>query len=237
MNEPRVVAFVFARGGSKGVPGKNLRLLGGVPLLGRAIETARACSRIDRVVVSTDDEAIAACGREYGADVPFMRPAELGSDSAPEWLAWQHALKAVRAQGDPVDVLLSVPATCPLRGVGDVEACLERLLGEPDADIALTVTEPTQNPYFNMVAFDPLGRARVALESPNGIHRRQDAPPIKAITAVAYAARAEFVLTANRMFDGSVIASEVPPERAVDIDTELDLAFAEFLFERESSRR
>ena len=93
----KIVGFVFARGGSKGIPRKNLCLLGGKPLIVHAIEAALASRHISRVVISTEDEEIARVAREHGAEVPFMRPAELASDTAPEWLAWQHAIRAVTA--------------------------------------------------------------------------------------------------------------------------------------------
>ena len=88
----KAVAVIFARGGSKGLPGKNIRPLAGKPLIAWAIEHALAVKRIDRVIVSTDSEEIAAVAREYGAEVPFLRPAELARDDSPEWLAWRHAL-------------------------------------------------------------------------------------------------------------------------------------------------
>ena len=227
-----VVGFVFARGGSQGVPRKNLRLLAGKPLLAYAIETARASSLIDRVMVSTDDEEIAETARAYGAEVPFMRPPELATAEVPEMLAWRHALLALgelEADGPSPDALVSIPATAPLRAVEDVDACI-RKLGDTDADIVLTVTESARSPYFNMVALDERGCARLVME-PNErrITRRQDAPTTYDITTVAYAMRPAYVVRARGLFDGEVRTVLVPPERALDIDTELDLRMAEFL--------
>ena len=120
---PYVVGAVFARGGSKGLPGKNTRLLGGKPLIAHAIAAARATALIERVIVSTDDPAIAAVAREYGAEVPFLRPAELAADEAPEWLAWQHAVRELAAMdgGRTMDVLVSVPGTACARRLSSFE--------------------------------------------------------------------------------------------------------------------
>lgn len=227
-----VVAFVFARGGSQGVPRKNLRLLAGKPLLAHAIETARASSLIDRVMVSTDDEEIAETARAYGAEVPFMRPPELATSEAPELLAWRHALVSLgelEPDAPPPDALVSVPATSPLRAVEDVDACI-RGLQDSDADIVITVTESGRSPYFNIVALDEHGYARVVVEpSERHITRRQGAPATYDITTVAYAMRPAWVMSAKGVFDGKVRTVLVPPERALDIDTELDLRMAEFL--------
>ena len=88
----KTIAFIFARGGSKGLPGKNIRLLGGKPLIAWSIEHARAVQRIDRIIVSTDSQEIANVAKEYGAEVPFIRPEQIAGDTSPEWLAWRHAL-------------------------------------------------------------------------------------------------------------------------------------------------
>lgn len=233
--KPHVVAFVFARGGSKGLPRKNLRLLAGKPLLAWSIETARASARIDRVVVSTEDAEIAEVARACGAEVPFMRPAELARDDSPELLAWRHALDSLeRAPGGrPIDVFVSVPTTSPLRGVQDVEACIDVLL-EKDAatDLALCVTEARRNPFHNMVKLDEEGFAERVLASAGRVTRRQDAPTVYDVTTVAYAARPEFVRRAISIYDGRIRVAVVPPERAIDIDSELDLHIAEALLER-----
>lgn len=230
MSEPRVVAFIFARGGSKGVPRKNIRLLAGRPLIAYAIETARAGRGVKRVIVSTDDAEIASVAREYGAEVPFLRPADLATDTASEWMAWQHAIREV-SRNDPFDVFLSVPTTSPLRAVEDLDACVGLLL-EGGADIVVTARPSERSPYFNMVRLDERGFARLVIAPAGEVSNRQAAPKVYDLTTVAYAARPEFVLRAASLFEGAVKAVLVPPERAVDIDTELDFDIAEFLMRR-----
>ncbi|MGE4553642.1 MAG: NTP transferase domain-containing protein, partial [Desulfovibrionaceae bacterium] len=232
MGDSVIYGFVFARGGSKGVPGKNLRPLGGRPLVARAVETGLACPRIDRMFVSTDDPAIAEAARAAGAEVPFLRPAELAGDKTPERLAWRHAIQALGGPGS-FDVFVSLPCTAPLRAVADVDACLDRFL-EGGADTVIAVTEAAHHPSFNMVRLDDAGYAALAMPLPGGVANRQQAPRLYDITTVAYVTTPEFVLRTDSYFQGRVRTVTVPAERALDIDTELDLAFAEFLLDRQA---
>jgi len=125
-------------------------------------------------------------------------------------------------------VFVSIPPTSPLRQLEDVEKCI-RLLARGDADVVITVTEAHRNPYFNMVRMDGDKFAHLFVDGGSTVARRQDAPLVYDMTTVAYAARPEFVLEARSVFEGRVRALLVPPERALDIDTELDFQFAEFL--------
>ena len=235
MTRGYTIGLICARGGSKGVPRKNLRPLAGKPLIGWAIEIARKCPSIDRVVISTEDEEIAEVARNYGAEVPFLRPNELAQDDSPELHVWQHVLRTLAAlDGRMPDVLVNIPTVSPLRTVEDVEACVSGLL-DYNADLCLTVKPADRNPYFTMVKIDD-GWASPLITPPVPIFRRQDAPEVFDIAPVAYAARADFVLRTHHLLDGKVRATIVPPERSVDIDTELDLAFVEFLLERKGIR-
>lgn len=229
---PEILGCIFARGGSKGVPGKNIRPLCGVPLIGHAIRAALASRWLDRVIVSTDSPEIARVAREYGAETPFLRPPELSTDNAPERLAWRHAIETMEArEGRRFDCLVSVPTTCPLRLPGDVDQAVDALM-QSDADIVVTATEATSNPYFNMICLDEHGLARLAATPPGKVSRRQDAPPVYDLTAVAYAARRESVMQHDSIFQSRVRPVMVPHERAVDIDTEFDFQLAEFLLQR-----
>lgn len=235
--KPFVCAFIFARGGSQGVPRKNIRMLGGKPLIAHAIESGLHCSAIDRVVVSTDDEEIAAVAREYGAEIPFMRPGELARNDTPELLAWKHAIENFRKRDDlpTVDIFVSLPATSPFRDVTDIEACLGMFL-EHDPDIVVTVKPASRHPAFNMVTLDGDGNAQLAMKTGHRIHRRQDAPAMFDMTTVAYVAKPDFILRTDSIFDGRVMAVTVPEGRALDIDTMLDFEFAEFLVERQQTQ-
>lgn len=223
-----VVGFIFARGGSKGLPGKNIRPLAGKPLIAWAVEHARAVNRIRRLIVSTDSESIAEVARTFGAEVPFMRPSEFAGDDSPEWLAWRHALQyLLYSEGALPDVMVSIPATAPLRLPLDIENCLDKY-ATGNADVVITVTPAHRSPYFNMVKQNADGSVELVI--PKGeVTRRQDAPAIFDMATIAYVANPRFVLTQHSIFSGRVRAVKVPPERALDIDTELDFAIAEFL--------
>ena len=223
----RRIAYVFARGGSKGVPGKNLKLLGERPLLAYPIETALASGLFERIIVSTDSQDIADAARRYGAETPFMRPPELATDTASEWMAWQHALGETERLYGTIDMFVSLPATSPFRSPGDVRRCVERLEASPAVDIVITGRKAERSPWFNMVRLNNEGLARVVNEPDGHIVRRQDAPQVFDVTTVAYAARPSFILSTTRLWDGRVGFVEIPAERALDIDTPFDFFIAE----------
>lgn len=228
--KPYIVGFIFARGGSEGVPGKNIRLLAGKPLITYTIETAFKSEFVDRVVVSTDDEKIAQVARDFGAEVPFVRPKELAQNNSPEWLAWQHAIQTLKEQdnGRELDVFASIPPTAPLRAVEDVDNSIRTFL-ESDADIVITVKKAGHHPSFNMISIDENGYAKLVLPPSRTIYRRQDVSLVYDMTTVAYVANPQFIMKAKSIFDGKVKFVIIPEERAVDIDTELDFQFAEYL--------
>lgn len=226
----KTVAFIFARSGSKGLPGKNIRPLGGKPLIAWSIEHALAVKRIERVIVSTDSNEIAAVARNYGAEVPFIRPAELARDDSPEWLAWRHALNyLLEAIGTLPEVIVSVPTTAPLRLSLDIENCLDEY-EKGGADMVITVTDAHRSPYFNMVKTNEDGTVGLVIPPQTAITRRQDTPLVYDIATVCYVANAWFVMTQNAAFEGRVKAVKVPTERAIDIDTLMDFQIAESLF-------
>jgi N,N'-diacetyl-8-epilegionaminate cytidylyltransferase len=222
---------IFARGGSKGVPRKNIRPLAGKPLIAYAIETGLASQYIDRLIVSTDDPEIAEVAKSYGAEIPFMRPAELAQDDSPEWLSWQHAIRTVEAQGISVGCFVCIPPTSPLRSREDVDACIQ-IFSNSDADIVVTATPARRSPHFNMVTIGADDTANLVIPPKKDLHHRQAAPQVYDMTTIAYAANPEFVLNNSAIFAGNVKAVIVPEERALDIDTELDFKIAEFLMEQ-----
>ena len=224
----KTVAFIFARGGSKGLPGKNIRPLGGKPLIAWSIEHARAVPRIERVIVSTDSDEIAKVARQYGAEVPFMRPEELARDDSPEWLAWQPALDfLIEAEGSLPELMVSTPATAPLRLPLDIENCLDEYQ-KGKADMVISVTDAHRSPYFNMVKENADGTVALVMPPTAALTRRQDAPSVYDMTTVAYVVQPEFVLMHQSHFEGRVRAVHVPLERAIDIDTLMDFKMAEF---------
>jgi CMP-N-acetylneuraminic acid synthetase len=233
----KAVAFIFARGGSKGLPRKNIRPLNGKPLIAWSIEHALSVKRIKRVIVSTDSDEIAELARQYGAEVPFMRPAELAADNSPEWLAWRHALSYLReSTGELPEVMVSVPTTAPLRLPIDIENCLDEY-EKGDADMVITVTDAHRSPYFNMVKTNADGSVGLVNPPQPAIARRQDAPVVYDMATVCYVANPVFVMTHNATFEGKVKAVNIPAERAIDIDTLLDFQIAESLLNIREHKR
>jgi N-acylneuraminate cytidylyltransferase len=225
------VAFIFARGGSKGLPGKNTQMLRGKPLIAWAIECALKVPRISRVIVSTDSNEIAAIAAKYGAEVPFIRPSYLATDESPEWLAWRHGIEYLRGSfGEMPEVIVSLPATAPLRMPADINNCLDEY-EKGSSDVVITVTDAHRNPYFNMVKVDSDGSCSLVLNPPEAIERRQDVPAVYDMTTTCYVVKTEFVMSHNSIFEGKVRAVHIPIERAIDIDTKLDFRIAQTLFE------
>ena len=219
----KTYAFIFARGGSKGLPGKNIKMFAGKPMLAHSIEMAMNIDEIERVFVSTDDSEIADTALRWGAEV-INRPGELAQDNSPEWLAWLHAVKYVNTEYGIFDKFISLPVTAPLRAKEDVENCLSAL--REGVDMIVTVTESGRNPFFNMVRIDESDAVHLFSQGSKRITRRQDAPKAYDMTTVAYVTRPEFVLKSRGVFDGVVHAVIIPQERAIDIDTPVDFTIA-----------
>ena len=218
---------IAARGGSKGVPGKNLREIGGHPLIAYTIAQALACDLLDRVVVSTDSDAIADAARAYGADVPFMRPADLARDDSPKIPALQHAVREVeREAGRRVDIVVDLDATAPLRTTDDIRTCWD-LVQRPETDLVFSVYPAEKNPYFNMVEVES-GYARLVKQPAAPVTRRQDAPAVYAMNASIYAWRRDHLMDDGGLF-GPRTRVHVMAADTRDVDTPLDLAFLEFL--------
>lgn len=228
------IAFIFARGGSKGLPGKNIKHLDGKPLLQYSIETAKASPSVSDVFVSTDDDQIKACAIAAGATV-IDRPVELAGDKSPEWLAWRHAIEWVKEHYGIFDNFISLPATSPLRSVEDVEAAIA-MRSDVEADICISVTPASRSPYFNMVKLSTQNITELVIKPEGDVFRRQDSPEVYDITTVVYVADPNFILNEYGIFSGKVTSIVVPKERAVDIDDIYDFYMAESLikFKNES---
>lgn len=230
-NAENCVAFIFARGGSKGIPGKNKFMLNKKPLIAYSIEVALQCPSISDVLVSTDDKEIAQIAKKYGANVPFIRPSKLATDDSNELDSWKHAINEYeKIYKNKIDLFISLPATSPLRSVDDVENCIEKYK-EGTADIIITIKDASSNPYCSMIKNDSMGFSHIvnSHDDSRDYFRRQDAPKVYDMTGVAYISNTEYILSSNSIFSGKVKSVKIPDERALDIDKILDLKFAEFL--------
>lgn len=223
-------AFIFARGGSKGLPGKNIKPLLGKPLIEYSIDIAMASNAIEKVFVSTDDNQIADIASSLGAEI-ILRPSELASDSSPEWLSWRHGIEYARSKYGDFDNFVSLPATSPLRSLEDVEsAIVER--NEKSADICISVVEADRSPFFNMVKRLDNGFFDLVNKPEHAIDRRQDAPLVYDVTTVVYVASPNFILNKYGLFSGNVASVVIPKERSVDIDSIYDFLLAETILKK-----
>lgn len=226
--------FIFARGGSKGLPGKNIREIAGRPLICWSIDAARDSGRFSRIIVSTDSPEIADVARGCGAEVPYLRPSHLAEDSSPEVESWRHAISEYREiVGHLPPLFVSLPTTSPTRSVADVHAALD-LAFDRSPDLVVAVTPSHRSPFFNVLVED--GDHLRLFDSSVKVTRRQDAPSTWDLTTVIYVARPEHVLTCDRLLDGTTMGVVVPKERAVDIDDEWDFALAEAILARRSNQ-
>lgn len=226
--EKTILAVVPARGGSKGIPGKNLALAGGRPLLAWTLDAARTSQFVDRTVVSTDDPSIAATARDLGGEAPFLRPAEISGDSASPMLAIDHALAWLeREEGWRPDYVMLLQPTSPLRLAEDIDnAC--RLAVEKDADAVVSVTEAVPHPYLTR-SIDSDGKLADFLTLPGGYPRRQDFPDVYTLNGAIYLAKREILASQGTFYTSRTYAYVMPTARSLDIDTPWELHLADLL--------
>jgi CMP-N-acetylneuraminic acid synthetase len=224
------VAVVPARGGSKGLPGKNLRPLVGLPLIEHSLRLAALCTGIARTVVSTDSESIAGVARAAGAEV-LERPTELAQDETPMLPVLLHVLEQLDAAGDSYEFLLLLDPTSPGRLPGDVARAHELLTARPDVDGVVSVSEPNFNPIWHAVV-ERNGLIEQLLAEGRTYGRRQDLPRVLRINAALYLWRTEFLLREKETWlNGRHVPLEIPELRAFHIDTEEDLRLCELVLD------
>ena len=228
----RVVAIVPARGGSKGIRGKNVAPLGGRPLIAHTIRAAEAARTIDRVVVSTDSDAIARAARAAGAEVPFRRPARLASDSATTEAVVRHALAELSRAGEHPDIVVVLQPTSPLRTAADIDSAV-RLLRRTRAPSVVTVTR-VDHPVEWLFRIDRR-RKLTAVVRGSASARRQDTRPAYRLNGAIYAVRRDEFLRTGRLRTAESLAYEMPRERSIDIDEPMDLLMAEAFLRRRPS--
>ncbi|GFE51045.1 posttranslational modification protein [Roseobacter cerasinus] len=221
------IATICARGGSKGVPGKNIRPLMGKPLIVYTIEQALACGQIDRVCVSTDSQEIADVARLAGAEVPFLRPAALATDTAGKLDAILHLVEHVEADNAQFSRVIDLDPTSPLRALSDIEQCLGLL--DSSCDAVITGFEADKNPYFNMVEVDQDGSVRLCKPLEGPVTSRQSAPKVYSMNASIYVWHRQS-LTRN-LWSGRTKLHVMPRERSIDIDEPLDFRIVELIMQ------
>ncbi|EAJ2845523.1 hypothetical protein C5533_03560 [Campylobacter coli] len=226
------ICIIGCRGGSKGVKNKNIRDIAGKPLIAYTIEQALKSRLFKHVVLSTDSQEIADIGKKWGAEVFFLRDSHMASDSAGKLQVIQDAVqKSQDYYQEQYDIVVDLDATSPLREVSDITNAYEQFIKD-DNDILITASPSRKNPYFNMVEIVQMQEKMVPKLSknlPNGVLRRQDAPRCYDMNASIYIWKKEILLKSDILFTDNTGLYVMPEERSVDIDTELDFKFVEFL--------
>lgn len=230
--QPKVLAVIPARGGSKGVPRKNIRSVGGKPLIAYTIEPALAVrGRLHRLIVSTDDEEIASIARELGAEVPFMRPADLGGDKIPMVPVLQHAVKTIEERdGVKLDWVLLLQPTCPFRLPEDILAALD-LAAKGGCDSVISVVRVLAQHPILMKKIENDRLMPFMIEEIEGTRRQDYAPPAYMRNGCIYLTNRDNLMSANSIWGKVIRPYVMPEERSVNVDSELDLKLVEFILQ------
>lgn len=223
---------ICARGGSKGVKNKNVRDLLGKPLIAYSILQAKVSGLFDAVAVSSDSAVILDAAKAYGADILVERPLEMATDAAPKLPAIQHCVRtAEQDRGATFDIIVDLDATSPLRSVTDIREAVQ-LLEDRNVSNVITGAPAHRSPYFNLVELDKDGVVRLSKPLPAPIARRQDAPKCYDMNASIYVWQRDALFSNQSIFNSDTLLYEMPPERSVDIDSELDFQILEFLMKQ-----
>jgi CMP-N,N'-diacetyllegionaminic acid synthase len=229
-----VTCVIGARGGSKGLAGKNIRPLLGKPMIAWSIEQALACPEINRVVVSTDSPEIAEVSKRFGAQVPFLRPAELASDAAGKWEVWQHALNACETYyKEPIDLFVDLDCTSPLREVSDISKAIAQFRTS-GMDAVFSICEAAKNPYFNMLE-EENGVLRICKTLPKPIVRRQDAPKVYTHVASIYVLSPDYLRCGTGLLSGRTQGYDIGADKSLDVDSQFDFELIEYLMKKRMS--
>jgi CMP-N,N'-diacetyllegionaminic acid synthase len=226
INGKTILALIPARGGSKGVPRKNIRDTAGKPLIAWTIEAAQKSKYIDRLILSSDDNEIIEVARKWGCEAPFIRPRELALDSTPGIEPVLHAIHNV----PDYDYIILLQPTSPLRTAEDIDACVEQCLSQ-GANACVSVVEPDKSPYW-MYELNENNRMNPLLKVEQMITRRQDMPQVVALNGAVYIAKPDWLLKHSTFLTTETLAFIMPKERSIDVDTEFDLWLVEAILQK-----
>lgn len=231
----KILCTICARGGSKGVKNKNIKELCGKPLIAYTIEQAKASGLFEHIVISTDSDTIASASKEYGGEVFFKRNPKMASDTASKLDVIQDAfIRSERHYQETFDYLVDLDATAPLRSVEDIINSYQQFLNN-DNDNLITAMPSRRSPYFNLVEIDATGKVTLSKKLDSTIARRQDAPKSYDMNASIYIWKRNIILNENSLFLEKTGLYVMPEERSIDIDTELDFEFVEFLMRKQNA--
>lgn len=228
----KVLGIILARGGSKGIPGKNIHLLGGKPLVAWTIEAARKSALLTRLILSSDSEEIIDVAKGYGVDVPFVRPRSLAGDDTPALPVVQHAVEHISTQdGCAPDIVVLLQPTSPLRRTVHIDESLQRLIdSEADSIVSVVKVHHNYSPISEMVLREGYLLPYVNWEEKNNL--RQFKPAFYARNGAIYAFRHRCLVEGNSIYGEKILPYEMAREESIDVDDLFDLEFCEFLLAR-----
>lgn len=225
IEEKKILAVIPARGGSKGVPRKNIRHVAGKPLIAWTIEEAKKSRYIDRLILSSEDEEIISVAREWGGDVPFVRPEELSRDETPGIEPILHAIRTLPGY----DYVVVLQPTSPMRNVEDIDGCIEMCI-KRGASACVSVVEPDKSPYW-MFLLDPDDKMFPLIRESEMVLRRQDLLKVYSLNGAVYVADCSILLSSRVFISEGTVGYVMPKERSLDIDLEVDLVVAACLLQ------
>lgn len=229
INNKKILAVIPARGGSKGIPRKNIRDLAGKPLIAWTIEAAEKSKYIDKLVVSSEDDEIISVAKSFGCDDPFIRPKDLAQDDTPGIEPILHAVQKIRGY----DYVVLLQPTSPLRNVDDIDGCIHKCISQK-ANACVSVSEAEKSPYwmFRINENDQLSKVLNIENIPN---RRQDLDRIYSLNGAIYVAKIDWLNSRKSFLTEETIGFLMPKERSIDIDTELDFQISEYILNKSSN--
>ena len=234
LNNKKILALIPARGGSKGLPRKNIKPLLGKPLIAWTIEQALNSKYIDRVIVSTDDLEIAEISKKYGAEVPFIRPKELAQDDTPTIDVVFHTLDYFENKGEKFDIVILLQPTSPLRETSDIDRALEMFINNEDALSLVSVKENEHPPFWSLKLesnfLKPLFEEKLFFK------RRQELPQSYMPNGAIFIARVDTLKQYKTFYTPKTIAYIMPPEKSIDIDTKFDFLLVESFLQKKGER-
>jgi CMP-N,N'-diacetyllegionaminic acid synthase len=231
----KILCVIGARGGSQGLPGKNIKILLDKPLITWTILEALKAPEIGRVIVSTDSDEIATIAISAGAEVPFIRPDSLSGPEVGKFDVWKHALEnCENYYGEKYDIYVDLDCTNPLRDHYDISNAITQLKNgkAKGIDAVFSVCEARKNPYFNMVEVDKNGALKMSKTLGPTVIRRQDAPIVYDHVASTYVLTAEYVRTQSHLLNGHTEGYNIGLEKSLDVDSDFDFEIIEFLMKK-----
>tara|TARA_X000000950_G_C13909028_1_gene658210 strand:+ start:2305 stop:2997 length:693 start_codon:yes stop_codon:yes gene_type:complete len=225
-----IICLICAREGSVGIKNKNTILFHQKPLIEWTFKIAKQIKIFKKIYISTDSKKIMKIAKKNKIEVPFVRPKNLAKSNSKEIEVWRHALKYLKKIDRYPDILVVMSVTSPLRKKKQIIYSINKFIKDK-ADALITVKEPQNNPYFNMVQLNKKGFAKIVIDKKK-FYRRQQAPKVYSMSTICYVADPNYILKSKNLFDGKVSVAKFDKTSSIDIDDNFDLKIAKILFNK-----